>query len=340
MEKHSEILPQLAAFHDGQLSTQERLVIESHLQVCPSCRRKLEDWQALDQAILTLPVPEPSDDVYRRTVAAISKETPPTPVRVYFRPQVRWLAVAAVLMFVAVTAVMWRQESSRTVVQADKAQIEPQSPAVAKTEPLEVALPQALESQADASYASRPELPKANMSAAPQPVGTGDSGIPQPSDWRARLFDAELRALASLHTDDRLRWSVRTPPQRIVEINLLPLFEVGFVPVGYKPLEPALNPGHEAAYSDPVLLTPETAYLVSNLRLEQTSLWARSHEEGASAEVTLKLAEITWQLAHITADRDDVKSAIAALSLAARQKPDMAADAELRISQLRAQYGE
>lgn len=338
MEKHSEILPQLAAFHDGQLDAQDRLRIESHVQVCPFCRRTLEDWQALDRALLELPVPETAaSDLYRRTAAALSaRAARARPVLVSVGSRVRLWATAAVLMFVAVTAVMWQREAERTVAQADRMRVEPKAPSSTEAAVGELAT----QEPSAESYDSLPALPGEIIPAAPQPVGAGDSGIPQPPDWRARLLEAEYAALARLRTGLRLKLEAEMPPQRIVEINLLPLFEADFVPVGYKPLEPALNPTHEAAYSDPVLLTPETAYLVSNLRLEQTSLLARSHEDGPTADVTLKLAEITWRLANITADRDDVKSAIAALNLAARQKPDMAAVAETRISELRALYGE
>jgi len=44
MEQHSEILPRLAAFHDGQLTASERLEIEAHLEHCSECRLRLSDW--------------------------------------------------------------------------------------------------------------------------------------------------------------------------------------------------------------------------------------------------------------------------------------------------------
>ena len=54
MEQHSEILPRLAAFHDGQLVDSERQEIEAHLEQCSECRQRLSEWQVLDRATTTL----------------------------------------------------------------------------------------------------------------------------------------------------------------------------------------------------------------------------------------------------------------------------------------------
>lgn len=361
MEQHSEILPRLAAFHDGQLNAQERQVIQTHLEGCPECLTRLHEWRALDQALARLPVPEASTLLHTRILTDLTRSKPS--LQPALVPGRRWrlysFAAAAVVLFSAVSIVLWQREKADMLAKAERSR-HPSAPSeVANAPELSVQLPDStllgryagseLERRANVEQPPASVLPKASaeamypgtrISTAPEPVGTGDSGIPQTSDWPARLLTAEWAALRAIRTADHLRFPNYIAPFELVEINLLPLFEAAFVPVGYMPLTDGLDPGHEAAYSDPVLLTPEAAYLVSNLRLEQTSLMARSQGEGPTADVALKLAEITWRLANITADRDDVNSAIAAWNLAARHRPDHPESAESRLIQLRALSGQ
>lgn len=356
MEQHSEILPQLAAFHDGQLNALKRLAIQAHLDVCVECQRKLSEWQALDSALAALPVPEAAADLHSRTLAALAATKSRTMHSLVQASRVRYWAAAAVLIFAAVTTLLWRQEQERSLVETDRPQAqqavpEPTSSSEGTAESAranapapagQIKAPEEAWAQRDSGQPGL-ESPKPSReklsSTAPEPVGAGDSGIPQKSDWPARLQYEEWMALKTQTARLDLRIPEYHAPFEIAEINLVPLFEADFVPVGYMPLAPGLDPAHEAAYSDPVLLTPETAYLVSNLRLEQTSLMARSHEEGPSAEVALKLAEITWRLANLTADHDDVNSAIAAQNLALRHRPELAGKAESRLIFLRALGG-
>jgi hypothetical protein len=356
MEQHNEILPRLAAYHDGQSNAQERLDMQAHLEVCPACRTRLSEWRALDLALAALPVPEPApEELHARALAAL-KAAGAGSTPVVSRPrQVRlWAAaVAAMLLFTAVSTWLWQIERTGTWIEAErpigaatKAPAEPGTlqplGRVDSSAPLQSGRANVEPSVASSRLETKEaetvllEPTRSAFAIAPQPVGTGDSGIPQTSDWPARLFPPEAYTiLEAIHSTDRLRLPSYTAPSEWVEINLVPLFEAAFVPVGYVPLPGGLNPAHEAAYSDPVQLTPETAYLVSNLRLEQTSLMARSHEEGPSADMALKLAEITWRLANLTADRDDVNSAIAAQHLALRHRPDLASATESRLVQLR-----
>lgn len=361
MEQHSEILPRLVAFHDGQSDAQERQLILTHLEGCPACRMRVHEWQALDQALARLPVPEPSGLLHTRILAHLAGANALVrPALVPGRRLRLWaVAAAAVLLFTAVSSVLWQREKASMMAQAERSRYPAAQSDVLNTpellEPPSDSTPSPVFAQSDTELRAKTErnqapiLPGASapvvhylskLSTAPEPVGTGDSGIPQTSDWPARLLISEWAVLSTIRTADHLRFPNYIAPCELVEINLVPLFEAAFVPVGYMPLADGLDPGHEAAYSDPVQLTPEAAYLVSNLRLEQTSLMARSHGEGPTADVALKLAEITWRLANITADRDDVKSAIAAWNLAARQRPDLAESAESRLVQLRALSGQ
>jgi hypothetical protein len=169
---------------------------------------------------------------------------------------------------------------------------------------------------------------------APVPVEAGDSGIPQFSDWSARLFD-------SLFADVHFRLpAARTP--RLVESNLVHAFQAEFVGVGYA-VGDLLAQNYDAANTVPNLLTPEPqelspemAYLVSNLRMEQTSLLARSDDREMSADMALRMAEVTWRLANLTADRDDVTSAMTAQRLAVKHSPTFAPQSTTRMVRLEA----
>jgi len=350
MEEHSEILPRLAAFHDGQLTSQQRLAIQAHLDVCPACRERLLAWQALDRALVQLPVPGLSaDELHARTLDALGKtvakriEVPRSRVQVRF-----WVAAAALFLIAFAGTVLWQlnKDSERQVAESPAGGETSQAkPGSLETPGPQIPKPPGTENVAGpgerlADVTPLPAEPQTGGTGqvnptATAPVGTGDTGIPQESDWPARLTSAEWDALRALRGHLHPRIPKYLAPLEVAEINLLPLFDEAFVPVGYKPLADKLDPGHEAAYSDPVLLTPETAYLVSSLRLEQTSLLARSHGKGPSADLVLKLAEITWQLANLTADRDDVANAIAAQTLAMQQRPDLAAAVESRLVRLR-----
>ena len=47
----------LGRFVDGELSSEERVSVQSHLQECPSCRRGLHALQALSTSLAEVPVP-------------------------------------------------------------------------------------------------------------------------------------------------------------------------------------------------------------------------------------------------------------------------------------------
>jgi hypothetical protein len=157
-------------------------------------------------------------------------------------------------------------------------------------------------------------------------IADGDSGIPHFDDWPARLFD-------SLDLPLRYRM-VETFRAEIVEINLVPDFDAAFVGISYTGGD-LLARHHDITRRQPMELPPEEAILVSNLRLERTALMARSARQVLSAEVSLRLAEITWRLANLTADPDDVRSAISAQRVAMRQKPALASLSKARLEHLK-----
>jgi len=128
----------------------------------------------------------------------------------------------------------------------------------------------------------------------------------------------------------------------MVESNLVHAFQAEFVGIGYA-VGDLLAQNYDAANTVPNLLTPEPqelspemAYLVSNLRMEQTSLLARSDDREMSADMALRMAEVSWRLANLTADRDDVKSAMTAQRLAVKHSPSFAPQSTTRMVRLEA----
>ncbi|MBS2036937.1 zf-HC2 domain-containing protein [bacterium] len=43
--------PNLMAYYDGELGSEQRLQTEQHLQVCQPCREQLAEWKALDALV-------------------------------------------------------------------------------------------------------------------------------------------------------------------------------------------------------------------------------------------------------------------------------------------------
>ena len=382
MDEHTEILPRLAAYHDGELGTDDVSAVEAHLADCAACRQKLDDWLALDAALKNLPQPEMADQgVLFRALNQI-REQEKAATAVTARPtRKRWvygvMAAAAVFIFALATTLMWQPEPGIQIARTPDRQVEDTSPPARAEESrvekqdadaLEIPEPARDRMMAEAPASERDDQniaaatrrslateessevtrdPSVRTAAdvaapilaskdptAPVPVEAGDSGIPQFSDWSARLFD-------SLFADVHFRLpAARTP--RLVESNLVHAFQAEFVGVGYA-VGDLLAQNYDAANTVPNLLTPEPqelspemAYLVSNLRMEQTSLLARSDDREMSADMALRMAEVTWRLANLTADRDDVTSAMTAQRLAVKHSPTFAPQSTTRMVRLEA----
>ena len=340
MFNHDEILPLLAAYHDGQLGAKDVQGIEAHLLACTDCRRKLEDWRALDLAILNLPEPEwvgdeMLDQVLDRIQSAEAGVFPQT-ARVVPIYRKRWALAAAAVLVIAGGALLWHQMQAPAPFVQDAPVAEPVA------EPV-VAPAMRVSTETDSLPGNREETPAVGGEieqtaikppqlaqiepTVPAPVGAGDTGIPQMPDWPARLLD-------TLEAEVHYRFPAQRPP-RLVELNLLHEFEIEFVGIGYA-IGDLLNQGHDARLTEPTMLRPDEAYLVSNLRMERTALLARVSNQVLSAEVALRLAEVTWRLANITADYDDVKHAMVAQADAMRHRPDLSSRSRSRIVQLQA----
>jgi len=370
MDEHNEILPRLAAYHDGELGTTDREAIETHIAGCVSCRQKLADWTSLDSALLQLPVAErTTDSMHTRAMARIdSLVGKPVAVRVRTSQRIRvWtVAAAAVILFGLATTLIWQREKPLPLAEGsrsgekvapgsdalepdrrDDTDLKPEAAApsepaaksvglasnqvagVPVTDQVKEAEPKINATTSDEESALMSRKMAQRDITAPVPVVTGDTGIPQSFDWPARYYD-------SITIETYYRDPIQEPILELAELNVVPQFEAGFVGIGYRSMTDGLNPQHEAVHTDPIQLSPETSYLVSNLRLEQTSLMARTPQGTPTADVALRLAEITWRLANLTADGDDVKNAIAAQNLASRYRPELAQRSQNRVATLRA----
>jgi anti-sigma factor RsiW len=356
MNEHSEILPLLAAFHDGALTDAEQKRLSAHLETCSECRQLLTDWQALDRALGALDDLESSTpDLVAGALAQIRRQSDQVSVREarphFVRRPIYWAAAAAVLLLAA-AVVFWPTEVPRQraetgrVSPAPEAGPEPRAPVVdsvlrAQNETKITGDAQGITGAAPGSQAGerlasetglvtvpaeRAHTPERPEPTAPVSIVDGDSGIPHFDDWPARLFD-------SLDIPIQYRL-VETLRAEIVEINLVPAFEADFVGVSYSAGD-LLARHYDISLRQPIELSPELTSLVSDLRLERTALMARSSKQVLSAEVSLRLAEITWRLANLTADPDDVQSAISAQRVAMRQKPALAPLSKARLEHLK-----
>jgi len=352
MKTHSEILPRLAAFHDGALPADQRKEVETHVRQCPQCRATLDSWTALDESLKALPEPDPlahslKADIVRRIEirsVPVDADLVPRPRRIPVRA---WVAVAAAAAVIVTAALLLRDRGGPGQVQQPA-----ESPAIVHTPRPEPVQPPGHDEEESATPAKEPEpvkapevnLAQAEESAPPHgeesvaPLATADkhsatvsdrpsagaSGIPQVVDWSARFAE-----FVQLH--------YRVPDLyegAIVEVNLLPVYTAEFEGVGYADGD-LLSDEYDISLGQPRRLSPQVAYLVSSLRMERAALMSRTTNQVRSTDVQLRLAEITWRLANLTADRDDVRSAIAAQSAVMRQVPGVSTQSLSRLAHLR-----
>jgi Putative zinc-finger len=92
---HTLVQESIAAFADGELRPEERVVVENHLRTCASCRRELDVQRRIAAALATPPALFASADL-RRSVEQIGR-----PVQRRTASYRRWAApaVLAVLLF-------------------------------------------------------------------------------------------------------------------------------------------------------------------------------------------------------------------------------------------------
>lgn len=64
---------QLSALRDGDLSPEERRLVESHLELCPGCRQGLEELEALCGSLRDLGPVKPPPELFESVAAAVSR---------------------------------------------------------------------------------------------------------------------------------------------------------------------------------------------------------------------------------------------------------------------------
>jgi len=361
MIDHSEILPRLAAYHDGALPDHERTALYRHLESCAECRARLDDWTALDKALESLSTPEPAPgELAALALRRIqSQKFGDGRIHVHRPASVRWKvwagAAVAAAVLAASAAILMRSEhrmddpsdlaGAPTITDglastvpggptdastgeenpsSSEAHHEARSDALARSQVTDPGHNASSLPEQGASGTEPPDREPKTLAAAPQPIRTEDSGIPQ---------DPERSARPAFAVDIHYRLYDRIDAA-YVELNVIPMFEVEFAPVSYVRLD-LPSDRWDVANPEPTLLSPEDTYLVSNLRLERSTLLALVTNQAPTAAVRYRLADVTWRLANITADQDDVRSAISAQSEVLRQNPEVGTQSRARLAFLR-----
>jgi hypothetical protein len=368
MNRHIEFLPRLVAYHDGTLEAGEHASVKAHVEQCPQCRAILHDWKAVDQGLKALekqPVVDVKDDVVARIAALPARRR----VNIVFQKPYWSMAAAAVLLIFSATFWVQNREQPRppappsSALQAPKGQefvelppsaSEPTGSAVGEVSkpapPSQSGMKQPL-SRDQMAMDVRPDGEALSSSSPAPDMDRGDAArmrneqvgvvYGSPSATAVAPFSAEVSGILQQEWPPRLaeafRIYYRFPDlfePAIVEVNLLPVFDAEFVAVGYAD-DDLLEASYDVASARPTRLSPEAAYLVANLRLERAALLARLNNQVRSADAGQRLADLTWQLANITVDQDDVRHAIAAQDAAMRQNPSLGVQATARMAHLR-----
>jgi len=362
MIHHSEILPRLAAYHDDALPEDECAAVRQHLDMCAECRTRLVEWTALDSSLRLLPVPEPGEvGVATDVLVEIASDAPAERTQGWRRPAAGrwqvWAGAAAAVLVLAVSAAIWRGGTQSTESAPDLAQapmgddehgvespgLRPPSESAEARNELSAEATRSDETTSASKSGSasgeqdgpvtagRPavlsqdqEFKMKAAAAAPRPIRSEDSGIPQGLDGPAR---------PAFYVDIHYRFYDRIDAS-FVELNVVPVFEIAFTPVGYARRN-ALSDRWDASNPEPLLLSPEETYLVSDLRVERATLLAMVTNQAPTSELRIRLAEVTWRLANITADQDDVRSAISAQSEVLRQSSEVGTQSRARLAYLR-----
>lgn len=377
MKTHSEFLPQLAAYYDGALTAEQRESVASHVRDCPECQRLLGEWKALDEALKALPEPAAETDGIQAQVlnriapgAGVVESVQPTRPRRIPIPMWASAAAAAVIL---VAAGLWYRDNEpepdnlrmadrempteRAAPPAAKSSAEPEaaSPVLQPSGKDELQATEAKRERetapAPAEIESVPPRPEpqvkdagstmlavqSNSAAASDKSTAGDSGILQQSEESERLAEfvvpsEVVSVVVHYRVPDML-------DAAIVEVNLRPVFDVAFEGIGYAPTD-MLAEAYDPSQAQPRRLSPQVAYMVSSMRMERSVLLSRTTNQVRTPATQLRLAEITWRLANLTADQDDVRNAIAAQTAVMRAVPSIATQSLARLAHLRSLRGQ
>jgi hypothetical protein len=111
-ERCAKLGERLSGYHDGRLDPAARAEVESHLRGCAACRARLEDYAAVDRAILALGAPALEDRLReelvaftRETIAVRGRATRRRRLGARLRTPRTWIPLAAAAL---VMLVVWR----------------------------------------------------------------------------------------------------------------------------------------------------------------------------------------------------------------------------------------
>lgn len=107
---HENAEEKLSAFHDSELSVEERRKISEHLKTCADCRGRLNWLERMSAVMSQMQIPESSERFVNGVMDRLARlEEPVLGSARRSRPFFRWLlpaigyAIALLLVFVAIT---------------------------------------------------------------------------------------------------------------------------------------------------------------------------------------------------------------------------------------------
>jgi len=104
--RHNQVRESLPCYLNGTLRQRERAAVEEHLAGCSSCRRELNEWQAISEAVTAQPAPRVPATTLATLLNRLDAPTLPsshTPARPAWQSA---FAFAAILLMLAAVLLM------------------------------------------------------------------------------------------------------------------------------------------------------------------------------------------------------------------------------------------
>jgi anti-sigma factor RsiW len=109
-------------YADGRLKESERLEMEKHLEACPACRLRVNEFRAVSALLDELPVIEPSGAFDARVHALVAAVPPKRGWLAWFAPSPRVAFAASLLLLATVWVGSRRIESPPVETGSNKAE--------------------------------------------------------------------------------------------------------------------------------------------------------------------------------------------------------------------------
>ena len=62
---HQHLKELISSYHDGGLSSEQKRLVDEHLQTCQECRKEWEDMKKLEEAMKTMELKKPNPEVWK-----------------------------------------------------------------------------------------------------------------------------------------------------------------------------------------------------------------------------------------------------------------------------------